>query len=437
MLFNKYINNISGLQLFQLLRFGTLLLISIVFAKSTVPTEAIGNYELFLFITALLCSFWINGLIQAFLPLFKNNSTFNDNKSKSPEIFNAFILISCLSIIIIIALVVFRNMFSEIVTKSGTIPYFNLLLLYIFFSCPSYLIEYIYLLKNKPKSIIIYGIISFSVQLVLVALPVIMGMGMELAVTGLVVTFVLRYLWLLVQLKRFAHFLLSFKFLREHIHYAWPLVFSALLGSSATYVDGFLVLNFFDSSTFAIFRYGAKEFPLVVLMANALSNAMIADFSDRNNLNDALRSLKKRTAGLMNLLFPVTVIFLVFSQWLYPKVFNPDFLESASIFNIYLLLIMSRLIFPHTILIGFKKNSIVMYASFAELMINIILSLIFINKWGIEGVALATVIAFTIQKVIWIIYNKSTLGISPEKYIPVRLLGIYSFIILLTFFIMY
>jgi len=261
-----------------------------------------------------------------------------------------------------------------------------------------------------------------------------MGMGMIMAINGLVIIFILRYIWLLVLLRKYAQFRPSVKFIKEHVHYAWPLVFSALLGSSATYIDGFLVLNNFDSTTFAIFRYGAKEFTLVVLMANDLSNAMIADFSGGNNLNESLRALKKRSAGLMNMLFPVAVIFLLFSQWLYPKVFNPDFLESATIFNIYLLLIISRLVFPHTILIGIQKTKVIMYASFAELVLNLSLSLLFINRWGIEGVAFATVIAYTLQKVTWIAYNKISLGISPDKYIPVRLLFIYSFIILFVFY---
>lgn len=127
----------------------------------------------------------------------------------------------------------------------------------------------------------------------------------------------------------------------------------------------------------------------------------------------------------------------MFSHWLYPKIFNPDFSESAVIFNIYLLLIISRLVFPHTLLIGMKKTKIVMYASVAELILNVFLSIIFIRIWGIVGVAFATVIAFAFQKTIWLTYNKTALGISPKDYIPLKTLSIYSFITLVVFFLMY
>ena len=433
----KYINNISGLQLFQLLRFGTLLLISIVFAKSNLTTESIGDYEFFLYITALFCSFWINGLIQSFLPLYRNNKTFKPSGGKSAEIFNAFVLLSILSTLTVLILFVFKRVLSTTFADSGTIPYFEYILIYIFFSSPSYLIEYIYLLKNKPHLILKYGVITFSVQFLLVSIPVILNLGMELAIIGLIVISMIRYGWLLFLLKRYTKLFISSGFLKEHIHYGYPLIFSTLIGSSASYIDGYLVLKNFDSATFAIFRYGAKEFPLVLLMANALSNAMISDFSQKEKLKTSLNNLRNRTAGLMHLLFPLTILFLIFSRWLYPLIFNPDFAESAVIFNIYLLLIISRLVFPHTIILGLKKTTIIMYASFAELIVNVSLSLVFITRWGIEGVAFATVIAFAVQKIIWLIYNKTVLGISPKEYIPLPILTMYSLITLVVFYVMF
>ena len=433
LLLQKYINNITGLQLFQLLRFGTMLLISIVFAKSSLPTEAIGNYELFIFISMLVSSFWLNSLIQSLLPLYKNPDQPNTKNNKSPEIFNAYIIISLLSILTILLLIIFQNPLSKVISHSGSIPYFNLILIYTFFSNPSFLIEYIYLLKNKPGSIIRYGVVSFSVHLVFVSLPVILGMGLQTALLGLLAVTFARYCWLLFLLSKHAQLSISTGFIKKHLHYAWPLMISSLVGGSAIYVDGFLVVNKFDSATFAIFRYGAREFPLVMLMANALSTAMIKDFSLKENLQTSLHQLRKKSENLMHLLFPVTIVFLLSSQWLYPVIFNSNFRESADIFNIYLLLITTRLLFPHTILIGSKKMNIIMYASFAELLTNVILSIIFINIWGIEGIAFATVIAYTLQKVIWIVYNKKVLNISPRKYIPLRTFAFYCFMTILIF----
>ncbi len=433
----KYINNISGLQIFQLLRFGVLLLISIVFTKTSTTTQAIGEYEFFLFVAALTCSFWINGIIQSFLPLFRNNNTFKKTEDKSPELFNLFVLITIFNLLILVVLSVYGTLFSELLHQSGTLPFFPFLLVYVFFSSPAFLVEYIYLLKDKPAWIIRYGILVFSAQFVLVAGPALLGLSMQTSISGLVVISVIRYIWLLVLLKKYARFSISGKFLKEHLHLATPLIVSSFLGSSAHYVDGFLVLNKFDTATFAVFRYGAKELPLVLLMANALSNAMIPEFSIKEKLQDALKSLREKSTRLMHMLFPVTILFIVFSNWLYPRIFNENFTESANIFNIYLLLIISRLVFPHTLLIGLKKTKIVMNASLAELSVNILLSVLFINFWGIEGVAFATFIAYLVQKIIWVVYNKKVMGIHAGQYIPVSVWFVYSLLTLLAFFIVY
>jgi O-antigen/teichoic acid export membrane protein len=435
--FKKYINNISGLQSFQLMRFCTLLLISIVFAQSGVATGQIGLYEVFLFVTALVCSFWVNGIIQSFLPLYESNRTFEKQGKKSPEIFNVFLLISLLSLIIVAFLASFKNSFENTFTPGAEIPFLGLMLCYIIFNCPSFLIEYIYLVRNEPTKIIRYGLIAFSIQLILVTLPLALGYDMYYSVLGLVLASLFRYLWLIVLLRKYALFRISFDFIKEHLQCAWPLVVSTLMSTSAQYVDSFLVLNRFDSTTFAIFKYGAREFPLILLMATALSTAMIPEFSNNKNIGDALLRLKKKSANLMHLLFPISIVFLFASEWIYPRLFNENFSESARIFNIYLLLIISRLVFPHSILIGLKRTKIVMYASFAELVCNISLSVIFIQFWGIEGIAFATIIAYLVQKVIWIFYISTRLKIPVKQYIPLVELFGYSVLLIVTFIVVF
>jgi len=71
------------------------------------------------------------------------------------------------------------------------------------------------------------------------------------------------------------------------------------------------------------------------------------------------------------------------------------------------------------------------------LLVNIVLSVTFIHFWGIEGVAFATFIAFAAEKIIYVVYNKMMLKVSPGKYIPVSILAVYSVITLVTFYIMY
>ena len=120
---------------------------------------------------------------------------------------------------------------------------------------------------------------------ILVVLPSILGYQILLSLKGLVISSILRYIWLWFLLIKNSETNFSLKFVREHLKLGGPLIVATFLSGSAQFIDGFIVTSKFDESTFAIFRYGARELPLAVLLTNALSNAMLPEFADKENLS--------------------------------------------------------------------------------------------------------------------------------------------------------
>lgn len=74
-----------------------------------------------------------------------------------------------------------------------------------------------------------------------------------------------------------------------------------------------------------------------------------------------------------------------------------------------------------------------MGASFFELIVNVALSLIFVQFWGMPGIAFATFIAYLFEKVILTIVVKQRLGIPLSDYLPTGMFYLYSAGILVTF----
>ena len=434
----KYINNIAGPQIFQVLRFITFTILSIFFTKGKLSSKDIGDYELFLFIASAVSYFWVTGIIQTMLPLYSSNKIFrhstSKNTRKSPEIFNAFLLITLFSLLIVIlGLFVRKSIF--VYNTVQPLPYANLLLVYILLSNPVCLIEYIYLLRNRSLEILYYGFITFSLQLLFVIFPVAAGYGVKYALYGLIAISALRAIWLTVMLIRYAEFTLSWEYLKTHIRLGMPLIISTLLSGSAQYIDGIFVSSRFSPEEFAKFRYGAKEMPLVVMLASGLNNAMLPEFTSPLKIKKTLESIKRKSLRLMHFLYPISIFLMVFANRIFPAIFNPSFIRSADVFMVYILLITSRLLFPQTILIGMKKTRVVMGASIMNMIINIGLTILFLSvpRYGIVGVAVATVIVFFIEKAILIAYNYFKLKIKPTEYIPVMAYIIYSSIIVILF----
>jgi len=430
----KLLDNISGLQSFQLMKFTIFLIISIVFTKSHLTKEEIGSWEMFLFISGLISFFWVTGIIQSLLPLYHRNRTFRrfgePNTGKSPEIFNAFLLICFFSLLIFTAGHIIKSNFSVFHFR-GNVPYINLLLLYVLLSSPVCLIEYIYLLNNRPHRIFQYGLYTFTAQIIMVIVPVLLGRDIIWSIWGLLTVTFIRWIWLLILLRRYTLMKISWEFMREHMYLGVPLILASLISGSAQYTDGVIVSAVYHNpAVFAVFRYGAKEFPLVLLLANGLSNAMLPEFSTRVRTKEALEKIKLKSKRLMHLLFPSAMLIMLFTRWFYPRLFNPGFQRSADIFLIYSLLIIPRLVFPQTIVVGRKKTNITLIGALIEISLNIPLSLLMI-KWGynIVGVALATFIVYCVEKIFLIAYVWKKMKIKPYEYIPLKVYSFYCLLI--------
>lgn len=420
-----------------MLRFAIFLIISIVYAKSQLSRAEIGSWELFLFFSNLLSFFWVTGLIQSLLPLYHRNRTYRRvgeyGEGKSPEIFNAFLLLSFFSLLVFVVGQSVKGFVSD------KVPYINLLLLYLLLSNPVCLIEYIYLLNNRSHRIIQYGLITYTAQLILILVPFFAGKNIIWSVYGLLAITGIRWIWLIILLRRYTEMRISYEFMKEHLYLATPLIITSLISGSAQYIDGLILYTVFnDRATFATFRYGAKEFPLVLALANGLSNAMLPEFSTRLQMKESLAKIKAKSKRLMHLLFPLAMLMLLFAKWIYPRMFTHEFIRSADIFMVYSLLIIPRLIFPQTIVIGRKKTHITLIAAIIEMAINIPLSIYLARDYGGDGlgtvgVALATFFVYTIEKIFLAGYVWIKMKIKPSEYIPLRIYSVYCVLISILF----
>ncbi|MDP3645041.1 MAG: polysaccharide biosynthesis C-terminal domain-containing protein [Bacteroidota bacterium] len=428
---NFKITQISALQIFQLIRFSTLILIGVVFTKSGLTTSEIGQYETFLFLAGAISFFWLNGLIQGYLPLFGEQSV----SRKSSALFNVFYLLLAFSGLAVLFILLFEHSISGFLLKGSPIPFLKYLLVYVLISSPASLVEYVYLIKKQGRLMLIYGIISFFLMFLLVILPPVLGLSIEYSMIGLVVSAAFRFLWLLVLLFRHSNPNPDFTFIRNHLKYASPLILSMFLSGSAQYIDGFIITSYFDDATFAVYRFGAREFPLVLLLANAFSSSMLPGFADRTALKSNLKKIRQNSQQLGFWLFPLSGLLMLLSHWAFPVIFNVNFAGSATIFNIYLLLIVSRLLFPQTILIGLQKTKAIIWASVIEIVANVALSLWFVQFWGLPGVAYGTVCAYLLEKLILMVFVRKNCGFRINEYLNVKQHLLYSLLLAVLFYV--
>jgi O-antigen/teichoic acid export membrane protein len=424
------ITNVNALQFFQLVRYGALIFIGILLSKSQLGQTNIGHYETFLLIASAFTFFWVNGFLKVMMPL----SAEVGEEKKGVLVFNSFLVLFTFSLLTAIASYFLNQPFSEYLLNGNEVPMPLILSGYILLNSPALMIEYIYLINNRPKSIMIYGMVIFGLQVLAVGLPPFLGFGLNTILYGLFFTTIIKFTWLLVVMKRYSIAQFDFLMLKEFVVLGAPLVLSTLLGSSASYIDGFIVTSKFSPDDFAIFQYGARELPLALLLSNSLSMAMLPRFAQKN-IESPLAEFRSEVYRLHWLLFPISILLLLTSHWFFPIVFNVQFEASAIIFNISLLLVTSRVLFPQTLLIAKRMNKVLVWASFFEICINVGFSLWLSTLWGIVGVAYGTLIAYIFEKIFLMVACKRILNISPAKYLPLKIYFISSALLILTFII--
>ena len=420
---------IKAMQFYHLSRKGGAFLVSIVLAKVGLTLDQIGTYETWIYLAMLFSFFWVEGLIKTYL-----TSSDEEGRALEKGMATTYLLFMVLSIALGGIFLLVKGPLLSILTGQNDLEYFSLLLLYLVLSPPMMLLPFFYQVTHNRKGIISTAILASFGFTLLVSLPLIMGYGLEGSLYGMIAYAVIGNMWLVTaMLVRFkGGWQISPPFARTLLVMGWPLVVYTVFQSLTTVVDATLVQWFYKSKAdFAIFRYGARELPIVIPLTAGVVNLALPLLV--REWSKGLDLIKRESRKLMHLLFPVGAILLITSEWLFGLVYNSDFQESAAVFNVYLLLIASQLLFPQTLIIAKRKNQILMMVSVLEVGVNIVLTWALIHSHGMLGVAWATVIAYLLEKVILIYYVQRVERVPVSKYADIRLWSVYSFALLLVY----
>lgn len=422
----------NSLQIFQFLRYGTFFVISILLAKIAILYQheyglhMISQYENLLLVSSSLTFFWVSAICNTLIPYYNNS----DPEKKRKLLFNTFTLLLLFSIIAAIGVVI-------IGVKDGKDQnLFNMFALVVLLNTPTYITDYIFYLRERYRSLITWGVITNLAQIILLCLPLFFKQSLNLAINLLLVLSLFKFNYTIILLMKYSTISVQTRMSKDFLLKAMPIMFSILLAGSMEYINSYIVKYNFPEDQFAIFRYGARELPIFLIFANSLSNIFsgeIARYNQEGKIEEALAKLKQSGVKLMRWMFPLSIVLMFVSPYMFKYLYNDAFIEGYKIFNIYLLLIISRMLFPQTVIMGLMKNRIFYLISTNYLVINGLLVFWFIFLFGISGIAYATVVSYLIEKIMLIIYCRME-GINIKKYTVLSEYLVYSTITIIAFY---
>lgn len=422
----KYeLSNVNALQAFHVLRQGAVMLVSIVLAKSSLSTESIGHWELLLYIGYTLSFFWVSGLVQGMLTIFPKLEA----QDRKVFTFNVYLLFCAVSLAILLLLTFSREPVIFLLTNHHELPHLGIFSLYLALSLPVFLLENLYLLHDKPKSIFTFGIFSAAGHVLSIGIPVWVGEGLGLGIAGLAIFALIRHLLLLQFIWKNSTFSYKSIFWKQLLQLSLPLMIYSVVGGVQVALAAWFVAFFFpgDQTKFAIFRYGAQELPFALALTNGFGTAMLPQVAA--DLTQALQNIRTKSLRLFHWLFPIAVVIMLSSHLLFPLVFRAAFAESVPVFNIFLLILITRMVFPRTILVGLESNAAVLWISVAEIIAFAVLGFVLGRLQGLAGIALATLLAYAIEKILLCGFLFRRFGIGVGEYTDLRWFAFYSLLL--------
>lgn len=389
--------------------------------KAGVSAETISRYEFFIFIAYIASFFWLSATTTNFV------SGISKSENQPLFVFNTALALFVFSAFTSLLLVAFF-----FITNSSY-DYYFFGALYLLFNTPSCLNEYILLVKNRHKVLVFYGVAVFTTHIILLLVALFFKASIVHVIFIFLFLAAVQFLFLLYLLFSFAKFSFSKSYFLKFIQPILPLAIILFFSSSHEIIDGALVQKYFSDSDFTLFRFGAREFPILLLLVNALSSTAITKITENSNEGFAL--IKDKSTQLFQFFFPLTVVLLIFSPTVFQWFYNADFVFSSRIFNLYLLLIIPRLLFPQTILMALGENKMIMIIAISEFLLNFLLSIFMISYFGMEGIVASTFFSVMLSKIFTICYLKFKLNISPSKYILVSQHIYYSGLLLVIYYL--
>ena len=161
------LTNSKALQLFHLLRQSGTIVTAILLTKSSLSLEDIGTYETLLFIGYVLSFWWVSGLVQGLLSRFPQLQPDEQRRL----LFNAYVVFLGISVGLFVIAEAFQPQLLMLLTGKSEVPYFGIFILFALLNFPTFLLENLLLLQEKPRQILAFGGFSFLGQITAVIAP--------------------------------------------------------------------------------------------------------------------------------------------------------------------------------------------------------------------------------------------------------------------------
>jgi len=397
-------------------RFATPIILVRIFTK-----DQYGGYAQILMISSILIPIFRFGIPNSLFYFFPRQKTQNNlNKLMSQTYFSEVFL----GLLMVIILIVFEHQIIDLLHITSASAYIYYVILFLFLTLISFLLENIFIIEEKPKIALFYFIFDPLLRAILLISAVITFKTVKAAVLALILFWLIKSFVLFVYLRinyKISPLIISMNKLKEQLKYVYPMGISILVSTIGKHADKLILALLLTTVEFAVYSVGLFSIPLIQLLYISVGNVVltkISEFSLNKDNDNALSIWKKMILKNATVTIPVICFFLVIAKQVIIFLFTAEYISSVPVFRIILLSLLVQMLGYGYILRGFGKTKKIFKANLIKMFFSIIIGLFLIKHFGIIGAALTSTMALAISGIIQLIYSKRTLSIRLADLLP-------------------
>lgn len=286
-----------------------------------------------------------------------------------------------------IAVVMFlgASSFANLLGNPEIVPLIQILCLYPFGEKMLLLVPSFMISQDRAVHAGVYTMFGAVMRIVLVVSVLSAGGDLALVFKWLVgFTCVLGVVGLfdMLRFSRGTQAKVSWDDLREQLAYCLPLLVNSGVAVMNLQFDKFLVSNYFDVATFAIYSCGAMDLPMITLVTSSLTNAImpnLVEMTQKGNYRGTVNLWQKAMRKAALVIFPCFVFFFVIGRDFMILLYSESYAEASWPFRVYLCGLPIRIAVYSALLRALGKTRPIAVSAMVGLVSNVVVSSVLIT----------------------------------------------------------
>ena len=274
---------------------------------------------------------------------------------------------------------------------------------YCLFMLPAVALDSCLLARDRVTHVAIFNVLSRIVLLVTVITAALIWRSSTATIIAVVVSAAVTLgpaVALMYSATKDTQTDISWAGARAQLKLSVPLALAGMVAMLSEHIDKVIVSSMsigrYDLKEVAVYLNGAIELPLIDVVTASAMCVILPDLATsfkEDRLGDLLVLWRRTAEKCLTILAPAMAFVLVMAPELMTVLFSSTYTESAYPLRIYALLLPLRATQITTLFIATGRSGFVTVAATIGLLVNVVLSILFVSCVGPAGAAWATVIS--------------------------------------------